>query len=247
MRWAVTETMSRGDMGIDIHGYVEIKRGDAWECVKEEWPCDGWRNYLAFHFIGHRHSGYGGFPRIAEPRGLPPDLSPKVHAASEEWQDAYFYPSWLTLNELLNYDYDQVVSRQRVITVIEDGEPYYYAPETEAEGEWKDFTLEEELSGFPENLKYLHEEFSTLSPENVRFVFWFDQDWTASQYSAMRSEPMQSDPKVKRLQSQWEKQLLLYHQAVSENWPNTSEIYQELMQYGQQETRRWEELFGLSE
>ena len=245
--WAVTEILSRGDMGIDIYGYVEVKKGDAWEYVKEKWPYDGCRNYLAFYFIGHRHSGYGGFPRIAEPRGLPPDLSPKVKAASDEWQGEYFYPSWLTLDELLKYDYNQVVSRQRVITVIENGEPYYLAPHTEEEGEWKDFTLYEELSQFPENFKYLQEEFGNVIPENVRIVFWFDQDWTASQYSAMRAEPMRSDAEVKRLQSQWEKQLLLHHKAFSEDWPNKTEIYQELMWRGQQKTKRWEELLGLSQ
>ena len=227
-------------MGIDIKCYTEVKRDGTWEHISEGWPVNG-RNYYLFYFLGHRHSSVFRLPRIAEPRGLPPDLSPEVKAASDLYLDCYCYHSWLTLAELLNYDYDQVVWRERVITEIIHGQPFYYVPDKQDEGEWKDFTLREQVGEwFLYRLRQLREEWG--DPENVRIVFWFDQDWTASQMSLHRS-----DEEVKRLRFQWFEQELHYRKDSEENWPNKNEIYQELQRLGQQETARCEELFRLSQ
>lgn len=166
-------------MGIDIKCFTEVKRADGWEWVHEQWPFFD-RNSVYFGLLGHR-IGLDGLRQISPPRGLPPDLSQRVKSASDVWQDEYFYHSWLTLKELLDYDYDQIVARRRVITVWEDtvweegyAKPYYYAPENEEEGEWKDFSLAEELGADISGcFRKLVDELGV--PEDIRVVFWFDQ------------------------------------------------------------------------
>ncbi len=108
-------------MGADIHPHAEVRRDGTWHHVTDEIfpdidnylfgddkrtaaPFDA-RNYHMFTlFAGVRH--VGGVPTIAEPRGLPADVSPEVraeHGGDLDW----FGASWLTLGELLAVDYDQ--------------------------------------------------------------------------------------------------------------------------------------------
>jgi hypothetical protein len=89
-------------MGCDIHDFVEVRRGGQWQMVKgaftnpyyqPEHPTDpdGWnspkfdhpvheRNYQVFTAMANVRR-YGGFPlAIAEPRGVPDDITPDVLA-----------------------------------------------------------------------------------------------------------------------------------------------------------------------
>lgn len=123
-------------MGTDIHMRAEIKRNGQWEAVgevfenpyyKADKPLNDWnkpltaepygdRNYGLFAMLANVRNGYGfagvvtgtGYAPIAEPRGLPEDMSPEV----AEWMDSYDHtPSYLTLAELESYDWNQVTTR----------------------------------------------------------------------------------------------------------------------------------------
>jgi hypothetical protein len=67
------------------------------------------RNRALFCILGypHRraHSATDYVP-IAEPRGLPQDVSPEVHAWAAHLAGENSYPSWLLLSELVSFDWD---------------------------------------------------------------------------------------------------------------------------------------------
>lgn len=60
---------------------------------------------------------YDKFTIISEPRGLPPDVSQEVRKEYETllkgydgWDEEDFYTSWLTIGEILAFDWDQFVT-----------------------------------------------------------------------------------------------------------------------------------------
>lgn len=146
-------------MGADIHTYVETFRDGRWQHETgalvtpiDQWsdpaaPFD-WRHYPMFGFLaGVRDHDV---PTIAQPRGLPDDVSPEVRAenADGEW---YHSASWLTLAELLAYDgYDQPTKTRYGFT----------GPLREGLG--------------PMFFQHLDELGKLGRPEDVRVVFWFD-------------------------------------------------------------------------
>jgi hypothetical protein len=73
------------------------------------------RNYDLFAILANVRNGYGfagvvtgeGFVPIAMPRGLPADATAPVKKRSDEWGEDGHSHSWLTLAELLAYDWDQ--------------------------------------------------------------------------------------------------------------------------------------------
>ncbi len=90
-------------MGCDIHWFVERQRDDgAWEVVSE---ADGPHRYynLFFALAGVR---YGTAVPIAEPRGLPDDVSDEVKRDSDDWGCDGHSHSWHTLETLLAYDWE---------------------------------------------------------------------------------------------------------------------------------------------
>ncbi len=125
-------------MGTYIHLYVERKTGNDWEAVKNSetgltvtWESAVWEDYE--HWIGQNYdlfallAGVRNFydiKPIAEPRGLPEDVSATV--SGEYWQvvpdtslgaamagvdryDKYangYSSSWYTLQELLSFDWE---------------------------------------------------------------------------------------------------------------------------------------------
>jgi hypothetical protein len=233
-------------MGIDIYCYTEVKRGESWAFSAKDSPFCG-RNYMLFGFLGHRHCRPNGYPRIAAPRGVPHDLSPEMQAETVMLEDdlQFVYSSWVTLRELLDFDYDQVVNRERVIIEYVDGwdEPAYYRPESDDEGEWKDFTLREEIGyHFPDMLRQMEEELGT--PDNVRIIYWFDQEWSSSQSSRILSPEFQSDEEIRELNKAWTIQLALFHKAQAEDSPHKAEIEAALKQIGQRRDDRWSVLLG---
>lgn len=112
-------------MGTDIHVFIEQKTIKKDNPLLTEWiSLDEWihtpdyeetwvqkpywrdRNYLLFAILADVRNHYDIHP-IALPKGLPDDVSPEVKNRSDiEGEDAHTR-SWLTLKELLEYDWQQ--------------------------------------------------------------------------------------------------------------------------------------------
>lgn len=157
-------------MGCDIHSYVEQQNSTGqWQHVSGDWPDDGpfgWRSYGLFGFLADvRNSSC--VPPLAAQRGLPVDLSMEVILKRHE-DDVIMWThstSWLTVDELLAFDYDATFEDRRV-TVGSDGAA------TAQPGDGKTVAYREFLgeSFFRDldELRKLNEQGST------RIVFWFD-------------------------------------------------------------------------
>lgn len=111
-------------MGTDIHGFVERRDTEtgAWNMLTDfELPIN--RNYSAFSILADVRNGYGfaglktgaGYKPIAEPRGWPEDVS--VGLDSHYLTDDFYHShQWLTLREILTYDYTQTTRSCGVIS-----------------------------------------------------------------------------------------------------------------------------------
>jgi len=148
-------------MGCDIHTYVEQQEGDGtW--VRAEWPDADranyvwgpfdWRSYHLFGFLADVRN-YSKVPPIADPRGLPGDVSAALREQADDID--HHSHSWLSVSELADFDYAQTFEDRRV-----------------TRGGGKRVTYRE----------FLGEEFfrdlATLTTMNTarptRVVFWFD-------------------------------------------------------------------------
>jgi hypothetical protein len=124
-------------MGCDIHFLLERRDGNDWVSC-DEWTTDPlpWdpdfqvpttrfysdRNFDMFAILANVRNGYGtagldtgdGFNVIAMPKGLPDDLSPEVQAlAVYEIDDMGCHtPTWLTLSEILAFNWDQTTTNR---------------------------------------------------------------------------------------------------------------------------------------
>lgn len=166
-------------MGTNIFTYSEVKNEetDTWRYVGAIFP-DYWdhsngrltynsgpfdrQSYGLFGFLANERN-YSEVPFISEHRGLPDNLSTEV---SEEYGDGdnYYYPSWLSVKELCEFNYDQVFWDRR-ITKNGNGAA------TAEEGEGRYLTVREFLGeAFFKDLELLKE---LGESEKVRVVFWF--------------------------------------------------------------------------
>jgi hypothetical protein len=150
-------------MGCDIHTFVEVRTPEGWvQGAGLEYPILDGRNYGIFGFLADVRN-YSHSPVISEPRGLPEDVSDAVRDA-DDWSDHHSH-SWLTLAELLAYDYEQVFWDRRI---TRDGNGAALA----GEGEGEHLTLRAFLG------EWFFKELDRLrtfgDPEDVRLVFWFD-------------------------------------------------------------------------
>jgi len=130
-------------MGCDIHLHVERRDEEGkwvFEDVREyppeiayaswdkdkRWP--RWyhgRNYACFAILANVRNGYGfagvptgeGYKHMADPRGLPDDVSEAVQTESIEWGMDGHSHSWFTLAELQAYDMNQGTVRFGVISL----------------------------------------------------------------------------------------------------------------------------------
>jgi len=126
-------------MGTDIHLFVERREGDKWVAVAgpNPWYTEGsgepkeilgdwlWygRDYDVFAILANVRNGYGfagcdtgdGFIPIDMPRGLPEDVSPEVRAEAEAWGLDGHSHSWITLRELLEYDWSRKTKHRGVV------------------------------------------------------------------------------------------------------------------------------------
>lgn len=130
-------------MGCDIHLFVEKRNGSSqWEAA-ESWVPDenepsrltvphkqrffDDRNYSLFAILADVRNGYGfagvdtgdGFVPIAEPRGLPNDVTVEVKGESDSWDVDGHSHSYFTVAELLAYDWTRATKRRGVLELIE--------------------------------------------------------------------------------------------------------------------------------
>jgi hypothetical protein len=110
-------------VGCDIHAYVEVQGDQDWQKVgavfdnpdyrPESPPNDWntprtdhpirWRDYTLFGILAGVRNRSGNQP-IAEPRGLPSDVTPDVRRLSEEFGDDGHSHSSLLLSEILGWE-----------------------------------------------------------------------------------------------------------------------------------------------
>lgn len=100
-------------MGCDIHSHAERKNGSKYEELAEPAPFD-WRDYGMYAFLAGVRN-YSAIPTLAAPRGLPDDLSPSTREDYDHWDLDAHSASWLSLAELLAFNYDQSVEDRRVM------------------------------------------------------------------------------------------------------------------------------------
>ena len=101
-------------MGCDLHGFVERKNEEGqWEYVPGFAPFD-WRSYGLYGWLANVRN-YSAVPPIAKPRGLPVDVCAYLRTEYTEDSDCHS-ASWVSLEELLEFDYDAVVEDRRVST-----------------------------------------------------------------------------------------------------------------------------------
>ena len=161
-------------MGTDIHCFVEKRnKKGVWEQItgfETSWGTDAvspleHRNYDMFAVLADVRNGVGfaGVPTgepvepISEPRGLPYDVSDEVRKEldHEGWLHSV---SWLTVQELLDYDIDKVKKHEGFVSAKDyrlhkEGQPfsscgYTSAPKCDIE------ELEEMDAKYPEKQYY---------------------------------------------------------------------------------------------
>lgn len=163
-------------MGCDIHLYGEKKdeNGEYEICWEDE---SHNRQYAMFAFLAGVRN-YGAITPISEPRGIPKDSATRNNANYYDSEDDYLcYPSskyeydaffddchsrsWLSIEELKKYDYDQIVEDRRC-TIGSNGAA------TCEKGKGKFMTLREYLDGW---LFDIIEECEKVGAERIVFAF----------------------------------------------------------------------------
>lgn len=149
-------------MGCDIHTHAERRVDGKWQAVPEVTPFD-WRSYGMYGFLAGVRN-YSAVPQIAQRRDVPADLSGPVREDYERWDCDAHSASWLSLDELLAFNYDQPVEDRRV-TINGNGG-------CTAERGGGEMTTYREFLGkqFFDDL----EKMKAVGAERV--VFWFDQE-----------------------------------------------------------------------
>lgn len=156
-------------MGCDIHSYPERKVNGQWHYIvgvfgSSDYPDDepfAWRDYSVFAFLAGARN-YSDVVPIVEPRGLPRDASQSTKDEYEGWGLDAHTPSWLSVKELNDFDYEQNMEDRRIMVLGNGGC-------TAIAGEGKTMTYREFLGqGFFDDLAVLNK----IGAERV--VFWFD-------------------------------------------------------------------------
>lgn len=86
-------------------------------------PLEIGRNYSLFGILANVRNGYGfagistgtGFSPISMPSGLPKDVSLEVKRESDNWGVDGHSHSYLTLQDLIDYDWNQITIRSGVV------------------------------------------------------------------------------------------------------------------------------------
>lgn len=101
-------------MGTYIHTFAERRKIDgSWEEI-EGVDFFSQQNYSMFGFLADVRN-YSMTPTIALPRGLPDDVSCSIACEHESYGLYAHTASWLSLKELLEFNYDATFENRRVI------------------------------------------------------------------------------------------------------------------------------------
>ena len=92
-------------MGCDIHVTTEKKINGTWTQLSFE-PFT-WRSYGMFGFLAGVRN-YSAIPSLAKPRGFPPDATAKMDHNKHSH-------SWLSVKELLDFNYEAEMEDRRVV------------------------------------------------------------------------------------------------------------------------------------
>lgn len=157
-------------MGCDIHIWAERKVATGYEVVTDAKFSHGpapfdWRAYWMFGFLAGVRN-YSGIPPLAEPRGIPSNVSQDVADDYEMWDADAHSASWLSVEELMAFDYTAPVEDLRVTVQTSWG---LDGGGTAAPGGGKMTTYQDFLGdAFLSDLKVL----ADIGAD--RIVFWFD-------------------------------------------------------------------------
>jgi len=146
-------------MGCDIHAYGEKQTPDGYEMIESFFPFN-YRNYGLYGFLANVRN-YSAVKPISELRGLPA-CSAGVKKEYDEWDSDAHSSSWLSLDELERFNYDDDMEDRRV-TRNNDGGCTCDA------GDGKKTTYREFLGD-----RYFEELAKLKELGANRIVFWFD-------------------------------------------------------------------------
>lgn len=104
-------------MGCDIHTITEVKTPDGWKAALLDKPAFDWRAYSMYGFLADVRN-YSATPPIHERRDWPEDITQEAKQLREDWDcDAHSF-TYVTLAELLAFDYSKPVEDRRVTKQI---------------------------------------------------------------------------------------------------------------------------------
>ncbi|WP_103109492.1 hypothetical protein [Brevibacillus reuszeri] len=177
-------------MGCSIHLLVEKKEDNKWIAVQDPNPqtdeetrdylwLSYWQNYDDYAALcGVRN--YSNVVPIHEAKGFPDDASDVTKEEYEIWKDDCHHRSWVTLEELLNVDWNRKVTKVYYLPIHiaekkrNGEEPAFVLHTRNADS---DVMFEEEmtLSEFAPFLLRIIEFLRPIGkPDEVRIVFWFE-------------------------------------------------------------------------
>jgi hypothetical protein len=152
-------------MGCDIHPFAEKRVDGRWQGIEDVFPFMR-RDYLMFGFLADVRNEHA-LPTIAQPRGLPQDLSAHVEEQYGLSDDGAHSFSWLSVSELVGFNYDCPVAdpRESVPALSKSGRCEYVSNPNQGE-----VTTLRVLLG-----QHFFDELRELQEAGVeRIVFWFD-------------------------------------------------------------------------
>ena len=154
-------------MGCDIHAFAERRtESGAYEFIELDDPPFDVRSYGLFAFLAGVRN-YSDIQPLAEIRGCPDDASDYVKVERDDWEYDGHSHSWLSIDELLAFDYDSFTEDRRVTQRMPGG--WIDCAATADPGDGKQTTYRNFLG------QWFFEELNRLKESKVdRVVFWFD-------------------------------------------------------------------------
>lgn len=155
-------------MGCDIHIHAEKKSAKGYKRVifGDEFEPFSDRDYGTFGFLADVRN-YSAVPPLAPQRGMPEDVSAATKEDFDGWGSDAHSASWLSLSELLAFDYDTAMEDRRCVRRRPDG--VLDGGSTCDPGEGKAVTYREFLGR-----RFFRDLDRLKSVGADRVVFWFD-------------------------------------------------------------------------